>query len=98
MLYVMSLSWKSGLTREQQDDALIRRSQWKYPAGMKVIGEYWLSAPSPTVLSIFEAESYEPIMEMGMTWGDVFEINTTPATTPEEGLQIGQRIMERRGS
>ena len=92
----MSLSWRSGLTREQRDEALIRRSQWEYPAGMKVVGEYWLSSGSPTVLSIVEADDFEPILEIGMTWGDVFEINTTPATTPEEGLQMGQRIMERR--
>ena len=97
MLYVMSLSWRSGLTREQMDEALIRRSQWKYPAGMKVVGEYWLASP-PTVISIFEADDYEPIMEVGNTWEDVFEIKTAPATTAEEGLQMGQRIMERRST
>ena len=31
-----------------------------------------------------------------MTWGDVFDINAVPATTAEEGLRLGQRIMERR--
>ena len=96
MLYVMTLSWKSGLTREQMDGALIRRSQWQYPEGIKSIGEYWTSSPSQTVVSIFEADSYEPIMEVGLVWGDVYDIITVPATTPEEGLQMGQRIMERR--
>ncbi len=96
MLYVMTLSWKPGLSREQMDGALARRSQWQYPPGMKPVGEYWLSSPSATVVSIFEADSYEPIMEVGLTWGDVFDIITVPATTVEEGLTMGQRIMARR--
>ena len=98
MLYVMSFSWQPGLSREQRDETLMRRSQWQYPPGMKVVGEYWLSSGSPTVISIVEADDYEPIMEIGLTWGDVFDINTTPATTPEAGLQMGQRIMERRST
>ena len=96
MLYVMTMSWKSGLSREQTDGALIRRSQWQYPASVKLVGEYWTSSPSATVISIFEADSYEPIMEIGLVWGDVFDIQTVPATTPEEGLKMGQAIMERR--
>jgi hypothetical protein len=98
MLYVMILSWKPGLTRAQQDEALIKRSQWEYPAGVKVVGEYWLSSPSANVISIFEADDYEPIMELDMAWSGFFDINTSPATTPEAGLQMGQRIMERRST
>ncbi|MFQ5879340.1 MAG: DUF3303 domain-containing protein [Dehalococcoidia bacterium] len=96
MLYVMLLSWKPGLSREQQDAGLVRRSQWKYPAGAKVVGEYWPSTPSPAVIAIFEASDYEPIMEIGMTWSDVFDVTTVPATTPEEGLRLGPQIMQRR--
>ena len=98
MLFVNILRWKPGLTREQQDEALIKRSQWEYPAGMKVLGEYWLSSPSAGVIAIFEADDYEPIMEIDMAWSGFFDIDTTPATTPEEGLQMGQRIMERRST
>lgn len=96
MLYAMLLSWKPGLSREQMDGALIRRAQWKYPAGMKVLGEYWLSAPSPTVVLMLEASEFEPIFETEMTWGDVFDITVVAATTPEEGLRLGQQIMQRR--
>jgi hypothetical protein len=92
----MTLSWKPGLSREQMDEALIRRSQWQYPEGLTSIGEYWTSSPSLAVLSIFEADSYESIMEVGFFWGDVFDIQTVPATTAEEGLRMGQAIMERR--
>ena len=96
MLYVMTLGWKPGLSREQTDGTLIRRSQWQYPEGITPLGEYWLSSHSAAVVLVFEADSYEPIMEIGMTWGDVFDINAVPATTAEEGLRLGQRIMERR--
>jgi len=96
MLYVMLLNWKPGLSREQMDGALMRRSKWQYPKGVKIVGEYWLSTPSPSVVSIFEASDYEPIMEIDFTWNDVFDITTVPATTPEVGLKIGPQILQRR--
>ena len=95
MVYVWIASWRPNVTREASDAALIRRAQWEYPKGIKALGEYWL-AGSPAVILIFEADSYEPIMELGMTWGDVFEIVCTPAATAEEGLRIGPEIMGRR--
>ncbi len=95
MVYVWSASWRPNITREESDGALMRRAQWKYPDGMKVLGEYWL-ASSPAVVLIFEADSYLPIMELGMTWGDVFEINCAPAVTSDDGLKFGPEIMARR--
>jgi hypothetical protein len=96
MIYVWTASWKPGLSREQADGALMRRAQWQYPEGVKVHGEYWLASSSPAVVSIFEADTYAPIMELGMTWGDVFDITCTPAITPQEGLRQGPEIMQRR--
>ncbi len=96
MLYVMLLNWKPGLSRQQQDEALMRRAQWQYPTGLQVVGEYWPATGSPAVISIFEASEYEPIMELTLTWGDVFDISVFPATTPEEGLQLGPQILQRR--
>ena len=52
----------------------------------------------PAVVSIFETEDYSAIMELGLTWGDVFEIACEPACTPEQGLQWGLAILERRGA
>jgi hypothetical protein len=98
MLYVMLLDWKPGLTREQMDGTLMRRSKWQYPNGAKVVGEYWLGASSPAVVSVFEAAEYEPILEITLTWGDMFNITVMPATTPEEGLRLGPQILQRRGS
>lgn len=96
MLFVMFMGWKPGVTGEQTDDALARRAQWQYPAGVNVLGEYWITNPDPTVVSIVEADAYESIMEISMAWGDVFNISAFPATTAKEGLEMGARIMQRR--
>lgn len=96
MLYVMLMTWKPGLSRQQMDATLMRRSQWQYPKGAKVVGEYWLSTSAPAAVVVFEASDYEPLMEIGMTWSDVFDITTVPATTPEEGLRLGSQILQRR--
>jgi hypothetical protein len=98
MIYVSQASWKPGLSREQMDGALMRRVAWSYPGGVNVLGEYWLGGHRPAVVSVFETEDYSAIMELGLTWGDVFEIACEPACTPEQGLQWGPAILERRGS
>ncbi len=96
MLYVMSMKWQPGLTREQRDGALIRRAQWKYPDGVTVRGEYWPASEQTAVLSIFETDDYGSIMEIALTWGDAFQIETTPAITAEDGLRVGPEAMGRR--
>jgi hypothetical protein len=96
MIYVWLANWKPGLSREQMDAALMRRAAWSYPDGVNVLGEYWLGGHRPAVVSIFETDNYEPIMELGLNWGDVFEIACEPACTPEQGLQWGPAILERR--
>src|SRR5437016_968516 len=58
MNYVMLLRWKQGLTREQRDGALARRSQWKYPDGIELLAEYWPAADDPAVVSIFRTDDY----------------------------------------
>ena len=96
MIYVWRASWKPGLSREQMDGALIRRASWSYPEGLNVLAEYWLSGSSPVVISIFETDEYGPILELGLTWQDVFEISCDAACTAEQGLQLGPAILERR--
>jgi len=96
VLYVMTLSWQSGLTREQRDGALARRAQWQFPPGLTVKGEYWTAAEDPAVVVVFEAGEFTPLMEISLTWGDVFRIATYPALTAEEGLQVGPAALERR--
>ena len=96
VLYVMTMEWQPGLTREQRDGALIRRSQWTYPDGVTVRGEYWPASEHTAVVSIFETDDYGSIMEIALTWSDVFQIDTTPAITAEDGLRVGAEAMGRR--
>ncbi|MEY9878098.1 hypothetical protein ABH931_007623 [Streptacidiphilus sp. MAP12-33] len=96
MLYVMTLDWQSGLSREQRDGALARRAGWAYPPGMAVEGEYWLGAEQPAVVVVFRAESFTPVMEVGLAWGDVFKVTAYPAVTAAEGLVAGAEAMARR--
>ena len=98
MLYVMLADWKPGLSQEQQTGALGRRAQWQYPGTVKVVGEYWLATHAPAVISIFESDTYESLMEISLYWQDVFDLHFFPATTPEEGLRMGQQVMERLGA
>jgi hypothetical protein len=96
MVCVILLNWKAGVSGEQMDHALARRAAWQYPQGTKVLGEYWLPGASPAVVSIVDVSSYEPLLEIGLTWGDVFDIAVSPATTAEEGLKLGPQILHRR--
>ena len=95
MLYVAMLTWKDHLTREQQQAALVRRAAWELPERMDLHGEYWIAGAGPHVVSVFEADDYETIMELVFTWNDTFHIEVAPATTPEEGLKIGPGVLER---
>jgi hypothetical protein len=38
---------------------------------------------------------FAPLMEIDMTWGDVFVMTTHPAISAEEGLKIGPEVMAR---
>jgi hypothetical protein len=98
MLFVMALKWQSGLTREQRDGALGRRAGWKYPDGVKLIGEHWPISEGLAVVSIFETDEPAALLEIGVTWGDVFQIEITPALSADEGLKMGPDVLARRGS
>jgi hypothetical protein len=62
LIYVWLASMKPGLSREQMDGALMRRAAWSYPAGINVLGDYWLGGHRPAVISIFESDDFGPIM------------------------------------
>lgn len=98
MLYVWLASWKPGLSQQQMDGALQRRASWRYPEGVRVLGEYWAASHAPCVISIFQADDYRPIMDVGFDWQDVFEIQCIPACTPEQGLQWGAEILAARAA
>ena len=93
MLFVALLSVKPGGTFQEGG---ARRLQWSYPEGMNVLREYWLETDSPRVVSVFEAEGMEPMGQIRMEWGDLFEIEVFPAVTSEQGMQMLRQAMSQQ--
>jgi hypothetical protein len=87
--YVAFLKFRPSLSAAERDGALMRRASWQYPAGTRVIAEYWPAAGDIQVVSIFSVDEYRPVMELLLEWGDVFEIAVHPAVSAEEGLKVG---------
>jgi len=83
MLFVGLLKAKSGTLAERT----AHRAQWQYPAGARPIGEYWLQSGEIAVVSVFEADSFDPIMAISGEWSDEFDITIVPAITGEDGLK-----------
>ena len=48
------------------------------------------------MVSIFRTDDFSALMEIELTWGDVFDITTYPAISAEDGLKIGPDAMGRR--
>ncbi len=89
MLFVTLAKAKATSTTKQR---VARRVDWKYPPGMRVIGEYWLQSNDPTVITIAEGENVGPMMKAIADWDDVFEFTVLPAVSAEEGLQLAKQI------
>ncbi|WP_340377340.1 DUF3303 family protein [Streptomyces sp. SS7] len=96
MLYVMTMRWQPGLTREERDGILIRRAQWSYPDDVTVVGEYWTASEDMAIVVVFDADDFAPIMDIAFTWGDGFQVTTCPAISAEEGLKMGPSVLEQR--
>ena len=47
-------------------------------------------------MSVFETDDQAALLEIGFTWGDVFQIEVSPAVTAEDGLKLGPDVMARR--
>ena len=88
MLFVTLGSVRASTDRER----IARRIQWSYPAGMKVIGEYWLQTDDPKIIVISEGDDIAPIMAATGAWDDVFSFTVVPAVSAEQGLEIAKRM------
>jgi hypothetical protein len=96
MLFNVVSSIHSHLTHDQRNAGLARRAEWQYPPGVKVHSEIWRST-APEVITTFECDSYEPIMAIQLAWADFMQMNVSPCTTPEQGLQIGAKLLAAQG-
>jgi hypothetical protein len=88
MLFVALGNARAGTSRER----IARRLQWSYPEGMRVIGEYWLQTPTPTIIAIAEADSIGPIMAATSAWDDVVGWTVVPAVSAEEGMELAKKM------
>ncbi len=68
-----------------------RRLDWRYPEGMRVLGEYWLATSDPSVISIAEADDAGVIRQAMAHWDDLFEYSVFPAVTAEQGIAEARR-------
>ena len=93
MLYVTLMTRKAGTTLGRKESRA-RRVTWKYPEGMKVLGEYWVPSDDPSVVMIAEAESLAPVYRAMEDWDDVFEFRVFPAITAEAGIAMARQAME----
>lgn len=90
MLFVSLCKAKAGSAMRER---IARRLQWQWPAGARVIGEYWLQADDPTVVSVVEADDITPMMRAQAEWDDMLEITTIPAVAAEQGLKIAEQLV-----
>ncbi len=87
MLFVTIGKYKATSTAKQR---AARRVAWKYPAGMRVIAEYWLQAHDPTLpglIVVSESDDVAPIMSAIADWDDIINLTVGPALTAERGLE-----------
>jgi hypothetical protein len=94
MLFNAVCTIHSHLSQEQRHAGLSRRAEWKFPQGVKVQNEIWRTT-APEVLVTFVCDSYESIMAIQLAWQDFFQMNVSPCCTPEQGLQIGAKLMKK---
>ena len=89
MLFVSLMRLREG----KMQSAMAQRMQWEYPEGVKLVGEYWLTTNDPKVISIYEVDNPDPIMELQSTWDDAFDIKVFSAVTAEEGMDWIKKVM-----
>jgi hypothetical protein len=92
MQYVMLGTIRSHLTKDERLAAFGRRAEWKYPVGVKVVGEWW-RASAPQIVTVIECEQYDPILAINAEWSDFMELQFSPCTTPDAGLRAAQKAV-----
>jgi hypothetical protein len=95
MDYVALLRFRSSVSGAERDAALARRGAWQYPTAIRLIAEHWPMSGDVQVVSIFSTDDIGAIMEFELEWGDVFDIDVSPAISSEEGLKIGLEVFGR---
>ncbi len=95
MDYVGRLTFRSSVGAAERDAALIRRTTWSYPSGIRLIAEYWPMASDMQVITIFSADEIGAVWELVAEWEDVFDVDVSPAISAEDGLKVGPEVFGR---
>ena len=89
MLFVVIGKAKAGSTGKER---IARRVRWEYPAGIRLVAEYWAMSTDAAVVAVAEADDVAPILGAIVDWDDVFELTVIPALTAEQGLQLAKQM------
>ncbi|GEO17897.1 DUF3303 domain-containing protein [Microvirga aerophila] len=89
MLFVVIAKAKAGSSGRER---VARRVSWEYPAGMRMVAEYWPMSTAAAVIAIAEADSVASIMKAVVDWDDVFDLTVMPAMTAEQGLELAKQM------
>ena len=95
MDYAALLRYRSSATEAERDAALLRRTTWQYPDEIRLIAEYWPMSSDVQVISIFSTDKVAALLELEFEWGNVFDIDISPAVSVDEGLRIGPEVFGR---
>ena len=88
MLFVTLCHLRSGVSPL---DGARRRAEWTPPEGTKIVAEYWLSTGTPAVIVVSETDNVAGFFESRTYWADIFEMESYPAVTGEQGAALMQR-------
>ncbi len=92
MLFVCMGKFKAASAMKQR---VARRLDWKYPAGMRVLAEYWLQSTDPAfpgLIVISESDDVAPIVKAIADWDDLMDLTVVPAVTAEQGLGLARNL------
>ena len=88
MKFVALWSLKEGVDQTKMAEVMARRADFKMPAGVKLIAEYWSPKGSPAVINILEADNAAALLVNSVIWIDILELDIFPVVTWEEGLEF----------
>ncbi len=87
MKFIALFDMKEGVTQAKLAETIAKRSEYKFPEGVKLISEYWTPVQSPSVVAVFEATDPAAIMMNSIVWVDTFDCRVYPCTDWQEGAQ-----------
>ncbi len=90
MLFMSIWVWKS----ERRDEVKKRWSEYKYPEGIKLVGE-WLDITGNRIFVLSEADNPRIMLEANDLWLDIAIVDTVPVMEAKEVAKIMAEKMER---